>query len=112
MPGRIRREHALSGGGTRSPSVYGVQPNRSWTQKGNPMRPRLAVRHALALPLAFGVAAVLLVGGAETGSASTQAVSASASSRAAAANAALDVASRRDVGARESLRLARAKVCL
>jgi hypothetical protein len=74
------------------------------------MRPRLAVRHALALPLAFGVAAVLLVGGAETGSASTQAVSASASSRAAAANAALDVASRRDVGARESLRLARAKV--
>ena len=78
------------------------------------MRPRRAVRHALALPAALGLAAVLLVGTAETGPNSARAVPVSVSaapsalSPAGAANVALDAASRRDVAARETLRLARA----
>ena len=82
------------------------------------MRLGRSLPRALALPTALGLSLALIAAPGDAAPVPAHAVStsgsvsvsASVSSRAAAANAALDVASRRDVSARESLRLARAKV--
>lgn len=75
------------------------------------MRLGRSLSRALALPTALGLSVALLTTSGNAAPLPTHTVSAAASaSSRAAANAALDAASRRDVGARESLRLARAKV--
>jgi hypothetical protein len=74
------------------------------------MRANRCLPRALAMPAAVGVAFALVVAVGHTRQASADPMSASLSSRAAAANAALDVASRRSVGAREALRAARTAV--